>query len=258
VTEEQTTPQSNAKRTPVRSAYDELASTYDSAYADEVCAAEDRAVERLLRPMVRAAGSVLDVGCGTGWVLDHCKDLLVGTHRNYRGFDLSPGMLEQLSAKHQFSKPRPAVWVGDLNARWVNDFGNVSLGLDNAHDLVVSTFASPSYATDVPHFLSECRRVLKPGGRIFLMPHARGAERRDPYMHVADAYIGDVPWAERRTLDLLTSMKFVDVEVTGLRHPEMGPGLHRGRLWHDSWMRVEQRLFRPDAMSFLCVKARLG
>lgn len=255
-----TAPGSDSERTGVRSAaaaYDGLAATYDDHYDDEVCAAEDRRVERALRPMVRAAASVLDVGCGTGWVLDHCADLFAG-HRIYHGFDVSGGMLQKLEEKHRFRRGGLKVWQADVNASWgppspITRGARSPIG---TFDLITSTFASPSYVTDVDSFLLRCAKHLNPGGRVFLMPHARGAERREAYMEDPDAYIGDVPWGERRTTDALQAAGFVDVQITGLRHPEMGPGLHRSRRWHDTWMHVEQRLFRPDAMSFLVVTAR--
>lgn len=230
---------------PVAEAYDRLAETYDDTYSDEVSAAEDRRALRALRPEIERAKRVVDVGCGTGWTLDHLSTLLhPSKDRDWTGFDISPGMLKRLVEKHPWADSR--VQVDDINT-WNPEPG--------AADLVLSGYASPSYAKDQADFLRRCRVALREGGRVFLMPHAPGDRQRTPYLSIDEAYIGDTPWTERKTHDLLEKAGFCDIRITGMRHPTMGPGQHRGRLSHDAWLSFEQRLFRPDAMVFLVITA---
>jgi SAM-dependent methyltransferase len=78
-------------------AYDEVASTYDELYQDPDSVAENNAVRGLLRGMgIERCGGVVDLGCGTGLLLDLVD--VVGTH--YRGYDLSPGMVQKATEKH--------------------------------------------------------------------------------------------------------------------------------------------------------------
>lgn len=198
----------------------------------------------MLRPEVERAKSILDVGCGSGWTLDHLSTVLHPTlGRDWRGFDLSEGMLKRLAEKHPWAASR--AWVEDVN-RWHPD---------REHDLVLSTYASPSYADDQLEFLCRCRASLKRGGRLFLMPHAPGDRSRTPYLEVNEAYIGDRPWTERKTHAALSRAGFTDISIVGMRHPTIGPSENRGRISHDLWLRVERHLFRPDAMVFLLITA---
>jgi SAM-dependent methyltransferase len=54
---------------------------------------EDERLAELLGPLVNGR-SVLDLGCGTGWLLDHCGPL------SYVGVDASGPMLAELGRKH--------------------------------------------------------------------------------------------------------------------------------------------------------------
>lgn len=230
---------------PVANAFDRLAAGYDTTYSDEVSFAEDRRVVSLLRPEIKHARDVLDAACGTGWVLDQFPDLFgPRSSRRYYGFDISEGMLKRLVEKHPQQKH---IWHGDINDP--NVFGKP----DDRYDLIVSTFCSPSYVEDPGEWLRRAAQHLHPGGRVFLMPHARGNDQRLPYLEIDDAYINDKPWGERSTFLAMQAAGFQDIEISGLRHPGVGPNEKRGRLAHDLWLKVEPHLFRPDALCFLIV-----
>ena len=128
-----------ARSQAVRAAYDALSTGYDTTYADEVSRAEDRRLLRVLRPEVARATRVLDVGCGTGWVYDHCKRELRDT--SYYGFDLSEGMLKVFREKHP-DLQHDRLWQADVNGHWTA--GTAAAG--KRFDLITSTYASPSYA----------------------------------------------------------------------------------------------------------------
>lgn len=233
------------------SAYDSVAEDYDARYADKASGAEDRRVAGELRrrlaeyadrehlSVVGAKPAVLDVGCGTGWVLDHLGD---GIGR-YTGLDASVGMLARLRAKHQGADARQH----DMNRRWPVGTG--------AFDYVISTFASPSYS-NAAHLGSEAMRVLRSGGRIYLMPHGEGNRARQRYLPV-EAYAGDVPWDAEAAAAVLERAGFRDVKVRGLRHPVAGPD-DRWPAWvHDTWLRYEAARWRsrPDDLCFLIIEA---
>ena len=73
--------------------YDQAAADYDALFTRPVDRWEDDHLASLLRPVVDGA-DVLDLGCGTGWLLDHCAPL------HYTGVDASSAMLAELTRKH--------------------------------------------------------------------------------------------------------------------------------------------------------------
>jgi predicted TPR repeat methyltransferase len=74
--------------------YDRLADSYDAHFTRPVDQWEDARLARLLAPLVNGR-AVLDLGCGTGWVLDHLRPA------SYTGVDSSPAMLAELLRKHR-------------------------------------------------------------------------------------------------------------------------------------------------------------
>jgi predicted TPR repeat methyltransferase len=73
--------------------YEEAAAGYDGLFTRPVDRWEDDHLADLLRPLVDGR-SVLDLGCGTGWLLDHLAPA------EYTGVDASTAMLAELSRKH--------------------------------------------------------------------------------------------------------------------------------------------------------------
>lgn len=82
-------------RLQVEGAYDAVADVYDSTYVDKVSKAEDVAIYDRLRKKINGR-DVLDVGCGTGGLLDNIE---VPSER-YTGVDISQGMLRIARVKH--------------------------------------------------------------------------------------------------------------------------------------------------------------
>jgi SAM-dependent methyltransferase len=76
------------------SQYDAIAGTYDEHFGRPVDRWEDERLAALLAPLVNGR-AVLDLGCGTGWLLDHCRPSY------YVGVDSSVPMLTELLDKHR-------------------------------------------------------------------------------------------------------------------------------------------------------------
>lgn len=105
--------------------YDGMAAHYDSFYADDAHRAEDEAVTGALMPYLTR--SVLDVGCGTGLLLDYAADAMT----DYLGIDPSIGMLTEMLHKHPDARVTQARFEDFVVPPQV--------------DLVVSLFGTASY-----------------------------------------------------------------------------------------------------------------
>jgi SAM-dependent methyltransferase len=213
--------------------FDEVAARYDQLYVDEACMLEDFEVERVLRPWARRARQVLDVGCGTGWYLDHLPAPLGA----YLGADLSPAMLRRMQAKHEGAHATQL----DMSERWAFESP-----LTRAFDLVVSLWCSASYCSP-EHFADESFELCAPGGHVFAMPHALGAlgehgVRDDAYLP-GSCYAPETgwrPWKVEETRAAFVDAGYDAVTVQGFRDPA------------DAW-----NLWPPDddAAAFLVVTA---
>jgi ubiquinone/menaquinone biosynthesis C-methylase UbiE len=135
--------------------YDEAADSYDSGYSSLLNKAEDRRVVELLTSMVK--GKVIDVGCGTGIVLDYLGQSICPSE--YLGIDVSIKMLEKAHLKF------PEYFFAQA------DMGKLPLP-DQSQDTLVSTFGPLSYSLDPEQTLAEFSRVLKPGSWLAIMPYS--------------------------------------------------------------------------------------
>ncbi len=142
----------------------ELAALYDAMNPG-------RADYDFYRPLVMAAGSVLDVGCGTGSMLREARQ--AGHGGRLCGLDPAPGMLAQARRRQDIE------WVlGDLS----------SVAWEEAFDLVIMTghaFQVFIEDDDLRMALSAIRAALKPGGRFAF-------ETRNPTARAWEAWDAEV------------------------------------------------------------------
>lgn len=139
--------------------YDQLATAYDHRYVTEEDLRENETVRKLLVSLFGAyAPTVLDVGCGTGLLLD----LKITPPALFTGLDPSQGMLNELVRKH----PRATHLVP---ATFEDGFEQLR---GQRWDLVASTFGSPSYIA--PEYIERMPQLVKPGGSIVLMHYREG------------------------------------------------------------------------------------
>lgn len=76
----------------LKETYDNLARNYDDMYSDPSDKVEDKELFGLLKDVVK--GKTLDIGCGTGILLDYLEV------PDYYGIDPSREMLWKLDQKH--------------------------------------------------------------------------------------------------------------------------------------------------------------
>jgi demethylmenaquinone methyltransferase/2-methoxy-6-polyprenyl-1,4-benzoquinol methylase len=124
----------------------------------------------------RAGESVLEIGCGTGHSLVSLANA-VGPKGTVFGLDLSDGMLKAAKAnlvKHNLMQ-RARLRCGDA-ARLPYPEGGM--------DAVFMSFTLELFDTpEIPKVLRECKRVLRPGGRIVVVGMTKGAPH-DPLIGV--------------------------------------------------------------------------
>ncbi|MFF3563603.1 class I SAM-dependent DNA methyltransferase [Streptomyces sp. NPDC002574] len=147
-----------------RTSYDTVADSYADLtrhLLDE--SPEERAVLALFADLVRTrgAGPVADVGCGTGRITGHLRQLDVDVF----GIDLSPGMLDVARRDHPGVRFDP----GSMTDLALAD-GSVA-GLIAWYSLI--HIPDDEIGAVLAHF----RRVLRPGGPLLLSFHV-GDESR--------------------------------------------------------------------------------
>lgn len=118
--------------------YDTIASEYDRLRTTPSDIKENMLLRRLINELFPSyAPSILDIGCGTGLLLD----LKVASPSIYTGVDPSKGMLNHLVAKHpKIKKLIPSTAEEALLGGRVSE-------LSFPYELVVALFGSASYLT---------------------------------------------------------------------------------------------------------------
>lgn len=225
----------------VAAAYDAVAGEYDSAYSQKKSLAENAIVLARVRQIVRKWHHVEDLGCGTGFLLDHVR---IDPDR-YHGIDISPGMIDRARAKN----PKHRFQVGAMEA--LTEIESESV------DVALSLFGSFSYA-EPEATVSELHRVLKQRGRFLVMLLGCRYVSRETY--ILNRANVEVPKrlysaAEARRL----FHRFSEVQVRGLSCmvdalPERLP-----QQFFDRYLRAEHATlgrFLPDQNFFLVVTGR--
>src|SRR5882672_5511121 len=141
-------------RTTVETAYARWAPIYD-AVCGPVMVKGCRAAAAAARAI---GGKILEVGVGTGLSFDDYESTTEIT-----GIDLSAPMLEKARAKMAGGR---YPWVKSVQ---LMDAHSMAFA-DAAFDCVVAQFVITLVASP-EQTLSECHRVVKPGGRIILVNH---------------------------------------------------------------------------------------
>ena len=104
---------------------------------------------RLQELRAEFGGRLLDIGCGTGFIIDLAADQF----DDVRGIDLTPAMLARVP-----SRPNVQVYTADA-ARLPFGAGNFD---------VVSAYSFFHHLQDLDPVLAEAHRVLRPGGCLYV------------------------------------------------------------------------------------------
>jgi ubiquinone/menaquinone biosynthesis C-methylase UbiE len=138
------------------SAFDDRARSYDQGWRGRLHHAISDRTAALATSAVASPQRVLDVGCGTGYLLR----VLAGHYpeaRELAGIDAAPNMIE--TAKRL---------TDDERLTFVTGVAEHLPYADASMDLVVSS-TSFDHWSDQGAGLTECARVLRPGGHLVLV-----------------------------------------------------------------------------------------
>lgn len=149
-------------RRQARAAYDRLSRWYDTLAAPSEAPARAAGV-RLLA--AQPGERVLEIGAGTG----HALLALAQAGARPVGIDLSPGMLRVARRRLSAGGAAAALLCGD---------GARLPVADGAFDAVFMAFTLELFDTpELPVVLADCRRVLRPGGRLVVVSLHSGPGR---------------------------------------------------------------------------------
>lgn len=151
----------------VEAAYSRVAKIYDSCYEDAQSRAEDEEVtadvlytwERLLRL------PVLDVGCGTGWLLG-IPEFAALRRCDYLGIDPCAAMLEIAKKRHP----------GKMFMRRTFESFDPELFPVASPDgrFIVCTYGGVSYCPDPERMAQKVLKLSRPKGGFYLMAYGPG------------------------------------------------------------------------------------
>ncbi len=156
---------------------------------------------------------ILDIGCGAGKLCFSFNDYLQSDCEIVGG-DVSTELLEKARAENKKRSTSIKFIDLDFNQRFPFD--------DNLFDLVSCSFAI-YYAEDIPFTISEMRRVLKPGGRLFTtgpMPQNKQIFY-DIILKATHQPIPPMPGSSRYSSEILSSIQqqFAKTEVHIFENP---------------------------------------
>lgn len=156
---------------------------------------------------------VLDVGCGAGKQCLSYHQYLQG-EADITGGDVNEELLEQARRASADQKANITYIPLNFNERFPID--------DYSFDLVSCCFAI-YYAEDVPYTISEMRRVLKPGGRLFTTGPMRSNKQMfyDVIREATGKPIPPMPGSSRYDSEFLSTIRnqFAAVEVHVFENP---------------------------------------
>lgn len=150
-----------AQYKPEKSEYDNIAMMYEGLFSAPKFRIEDGHLFALIKSHIQ--GRVLDIGCGTGLLLDFMPEIEYRRGGvSYIGVDTSRGMLDVFEHKH--------------SAPFIHDkFRNVFAG---SFDTIVALYGTASYFDE--REVDMVIEYLAPGGKYILMTYA---DDYHPYTH---------------------------------------------------------------------------
>jgi ubiquinone/menaquinone biosynthesis C-methylase UbiE len=218
--------------------FDRWALNYDDEYSEPFDLAENAHLRGLLRKTIGPRpGRVIDLGCGTGLVLD----LTWVDTISYLGVDVSLGMIDRARTKYPFHSFKPS----DM----------ASVAADSGTARAVICLFSLNYADDPMAVSREAYRLLAPGGRILFVTFAPGR-----HLHRKRSVQAPEECEEILPNELRQIFKPFQPKIRGMglgvdrMAQALGVAAARGFLWREGW---SYGLGLPVASRYYVVEGRM-
>jgi ubiquinone/menaquinone biosynthesis C-methylase UbiE len=209
--------------------FDRVADRYDETRGGEP---RGRSFAAVLAPLLDPDAPVLEVGIGTGLVAAGLR----GLGFTVTGVDLAPAMLSR--ARERLG---PVVAVGDAARLPVRD---------DAVDQVVVVWLL-HLVPDLPAVLAELARVLRPGGRLLVVPSRAGDPGDDPAGRLlVEMSRRLAPGTADHVAEILEAAGAAGFTLAGRHHTEVDQILHspsqtadavEARVWSSLWHLTDEQ-----------------
>jgi ubiquinone/menaquinone biosynthesis C-methylase UbiE len=167
----------------------------------------DIAEQTIALMRINPADRILDLGCGTGWASRRLAR--IATAGEITGIDVADEMLRRAEQASQ----------GIGNVRYLWGSAEKIPATDNSFDKVLS-IESFYYYADQGKSLDELRRVMKPGGRLFILINLY-KDNHYSLRWVRELKVPVQAFSEAEYIDLLKKHGFTAVEAQ--RIPDRSP-----------------------------------
>jgi ubiquinone/menaquinone biosynthesis C-methylase UbiE len=183
-------------------AYDIWALEYDNQPDNLMLSLDGQLCAELLATAPVTGNTIADIGCGTG---RHWGELYKKHPARLLGFDVSPGMLQQLKAKY----PKAETYL-------LHDATLPQLPTSSC-DLLLSTL-TVAHIPDITAAFTEWSRVLKPGGQLIITDYhpealARGGQRTFRDKHQKTIAIRNQVYPLTQITDLANRLNLAPLRV---------------------------------------------
>lgn len=223
--------------------YNAAAPIYDEEFRRPRDVAEAHDLRDLLRRQgIATSPRILDVGCGTGLLLDLFPE--VGPER-YVGIDASEGMLRQARLKH----PAHTFLQTDMNTF-------LAESPSEAWSSITYLFAPLNYARRPADLIAESFLSLKPSGVLFALSYAQGYVRE--HQRILQGSVSSIPshfFTPRDLAEWAGSAGFSQARVESFHS---GFADYVPYILHRTALRVNRWLPPRPNVRFLTLAARKG
>jgi ubiquinone/menaquinone biosynthesis C-methylase UbiE len=205
-----------------RKYFDSAAGDWDRTHHQDT---EDRIHHLIDSFDINRGENVADLGCGTGVLFAHILEK-IGSHGKILGIDYSVEMLKEANRK----------W---LSPGGPDSVGNVFLISSDAKSLplkeesfeVLTCFAAFAHFEDKASALLEMQRLLKPGGRVYIIHLLGREELAKHHRRTGGPFVNDVLPENQQMERMLHHAGFIDIEITDFSSLYLAkaekPGGHR-------------------------------
>lgn len=228
--------------------YDKVSNQYDDFYHKNLFLAENEIIFKDLCSSY-LSGHILDIGCGTGFLLDNVKI----SPEWYLGIDISEGMLKRAREKH----PKHYFKIMDMDL--LESFKGGSF------DSIVMLW-SFAYSANPEKLINDIYRILKPKGTFYVITYATKFKSKHSYIlngidhkfYLSMRTAKDMfsRYSQWRTNIFITKLQ--DTSITGFRYFDISLIYNLNPKIIKAFLRFDKKFQDrcPDNCYYLIIKGR--